>query len=196
VLAIFPPLTKEDGVTMAVDDPVAATDPREDGRTRCTWVAGRPEHYAFHDAEFGMIPDVDDLARERVFLAALMRDLPLVDVLERRLELWELFQGYDLKKLAALDEAWTSATAARGGFLADRARLSRLRAIAPAVASTAADYKEFREYLLAVRFLPAEEQFAEMAARFPGFDKEDAANLCEIAGTVEGIPHERDCWRA
>ena len=64
------------------------------------------------------------------------------------------------------------------------------------VAATVKDYKDLREYFLAVRFLPAEEQFADMTARFPGFTKEDAANLMELAGTTLGIPHERDCWKA
>jgi 3-methyladenine DNA glycosylase Tag len=173
-----------------------ADHPLEDGRTRCSWVEGRPEHYAFHDAEFGMIPDVDDLARERVFLACLRRDMTWVDVLARRDELWATFQGYDVKALEGLDDGWVEATAAKGGPLADRARLSRLRDVAKAVAATTKDYKDFREYLLAVRFLPAEEQFEEMAARFPGFGKEDAANLMRLTGTVEGAPHERDCWRA
>jgi 3-methyladenine DNA glycosylase Tag len=182
-------------VTM-VEAPASSADPREDGRTRCTWVAGAPRHYAFHDAEFGMIPDTDDLARERAVLAALMHDLPLVEVLDHRQALWDAFKGYDVKALEALDDAWIDSTAARGGFLADRARLARLRSIAVAVASTTKEYKDFREYLLAVRFLPAQEQFAEMTDRFPGFEKQDAANLMELAGTVEGLPHERDCWRA
>jgi 3-methyladenine DNA glycosylase Tag len=173
-----------------------AANPLEDGRTRCSWVAGRPEHFAFHDAEYGMIPDVDDLARERVILAALMRDAPLVDVLDRRLDLWAAFGGYDLKALESLDDAWIGATAAKGGLLADRKRLAWLRDVAKAVAATTKESKDFREYLLAVRFLTHDEQFQDMSARFPGFGKEDAANLMEIAGTVEGMPHERDCWRA
>jgi 3-methyladenine DNA glycosylase Tag len=174
----------------------ANADPREDGRTRCSWVAGRPEHYSFHDAEFGMVPDTDDLARERVFLACLMRDMPLADALGRRFELWEAFKGYDVKALDALDDAWADAAAAKGGALGDKKRLAWLRDVAKAVAATTKDYKDFREYLLAVRFMTSDEQFAEIASRFPGFGREDAANLMELAGTVEGMPHERDCWRA
>jgi 3-methyladenine DNA glycosylase Tag len=187
-------------VTM-VDQPVAAADALavdglEDGRSRCSWVAGRPQHYDFHDAEYGMVPDVDDLARERVFLACLQRDMPLADALDHRVALWEAFKGYDVKALESADAAWIDATAAKGGVLADRARLAWLADVAKAVAATVKDYKELREYFLAVRFLTAEEQFEEMCARFPGFTKPDAANLMELAGTVEGTPHERDCWRA
>jgi len=184
-------------VTMVENSATPATaHPLEDGRTRCSWVAGRPEHYAFHDAEFGMIPDTDDLARERVFLACLVRDTPLVEALGARDALWDAFKGYDVKTMESLDDVWLDSTAAKGGLLADKKRLAWLREVAKVVAATTKDYKDFREYFLAVRFMPAAEQFAEMAARFPGFTKEDAANLMELAGTVEGMPHERDCWRA
>jgi 3-methyladenine DNA glycosylase Tag len=186
---------RRQGLTM-VDTPAAPVHPLEDGRTRCSWVAGRPEHNVFHDAEFGMIPDTDDLARERVFLTCLRRDMPLVDALDQRDAMWAAFKGYDPKTLETLDDAWVAETAARGGVLADRARLAWMRDVGHAVAATMKETKDFREYLLAVRFLPAEEQFADMTARFPGFTKVDAANLMEIAGTVEGLPHERDCWRA
>jgi 3-methyladenine DNA glycosylase Tag len=167
-----------------------------DGRTRCTWTLGRPETFDFHDAEFGMVPDTDDLARERVLLVCLQRDMPLADALSHRDAMWEAFKGYDVKALEALDDAWLDATASKGGVFADRARLAWLRDVARVVASTAKEYKDFREYFLAIRFYTAEEQFEDMTARFPGFTKADAANLMEIAGTVLSASHERDCWRA
>lgn len=184
-------------MTMTADETTAPAHPLEDGRTRCTWVAGHPELYAFHDAEFGMVPDTDDLARERVFLACLERDMPRTEALGHRDELWAAFKGYDQKTLAALDDAWVASAVAKRGLFGDKARATWLADVAGAVAATAKDYKDqFREYLLAVRFLTADEQFADMTARFPGFDRQLAANLMELAGTVEGMPHERDCWRA
>ncbi len=184
-------------MTTALDETTAAADPRDDGRTRCNWVVGHPEQYFFHDAEFGMVPDTDDLARERVFLACLQRDMPLVDALAHRDAMWAAFQGYDGKALDALDDAWVAATSLSGGVLADKTRLAWMRDVARAIVATAKEYKDqIRDYFLAVRFLPAEEQFADMTARFPGFTKSDAANLMELVGTVEGLPHERDCWKA
>jgi len=183
-------------VTMVSDAAVPAIA-LDDGRTRCSWVAGRPEHHFFHDAEFGMIPDVDDLARERVFLACLQRDMPLVEALDVRDAMWAAFKGYDSKTLDALDDAWIAATAAQGGALGDKARLAWLRDVAKTVVATAKEYKDqLREYFLAVRFLTADEQFADITARFPGLTRDDAANLMALAGTVEGMPHERDCWKA
>jgi 3-methyladenine DNA glycosylase Tag len=180
-----------------VSDATAPASAPGDGRTRCSWVAGRPQHEYFHDAEFGMVPDTDDLARERVFLACLQRDMPLGEALDLRDAMWAAFKGYESKALEALDDAWLDATAARGGALGDKARLAWMRDVAKAVVAVAKEYKDqFREYLLAVRFLTAGEQFADIAARLPGFTRDDAANLMALAGTVEGMPHERDCWRA
>jgi gluconate kinase len=111
--------------------------------------------------------------------------------------MWAAFKGYDSKTLDSLDDAWVSATAAKGGPLGDKARLAWMRDVAKAVVAIAKEYKDqLREYFLAVRFLTADEQFADISARFPGFTRDDAANLMELVGTVEGMPHERDCWRA
>ena len=182
-------------MTMAVETEAPA-NPLEDGRTRCSWVAGHPEAYAFHDAEFGMIPDTDDFARERVILACLMRDMPLVEALTHRDALWAAFKGYDTKALEALDDAWLAETAGKGGALADKARLTWMLDVAKAIVALVKETKDLREYFLAVRFLPSAEQMTDIQLRFPGFTKSDAANLMELAGTVEGVPHERDCWRA
>jgi 3-methyladenine DNA glycosylase Tag len=167
-----------------------------DGRTRCSWVAGRPEHYAYHDAEWGAIPDDDVYARERLLLTCFERDLPRAEVLDHRDEIWSALCGADLAKVAAMDDAALGAVAAKGGVLADRARLTWIRDVAAAGAETAKTCKEFREYLLAVRFLAHEAQIGDMLARFPGFTRLDAARLMENFGTVEGCAHERDCWRA
>jgi len=180
-----------------VEDAAAPAVAQDDGRTRCSWVAGRPEHHFFHDAEFGMVPDVDDLTRERVFLACLQRDMPLVDALDQRDAMWAAFKGYDGKALDSLDDAWVAATSGAGGVLGDRARLAWMRDVAKAVVAIAKEYKDqLRDYFLAVRFLTADEQFADITARFPGFTRDDAANLMALVGTVEGMPHERDCWKA
>lgn len=173
-----------------------AQDPREDGRTRCTWVAGRPELYAFHDAEYGMVPDDETMVCERLLLTWFQRERGLADVLDARHELWDAFCGADLAKVAALDDDALAAVGRRGGIFADRDRVRGVRDLAAAAAATASAAKGLREYALAVRFLAPEEQIADMLARFPGFDRLDAAHLMENLGLVAGCSHERDCWRA
>lgn len=174
----------------------AAAAPTGDGRTRCAWVEGHPQHHAFHDAEWGMIPDDDAYARERLLLTCFQRDLPLAEVLDRRDELWTAFQGADLAKVAALDDAGLDRIAAARTVPGDRARLAWVRDVAAAGAETTKQTKEFREYVLALRFLDRESQIADLTARFPGFDRIDAARFMENFGIGEGAPHDRDCWRA
>ena len=159
-------------MTSAMDE-TTAVHPLEDGRTRCTWVAGHPGHYAFHDAEFGMVPDTDDFARERVILTCLQRDMPLVDALPHRDAMWQAFKGYDTKALEALDDAWVAETSAKGGVLGDKARLAWMRDVAKALVALAKETKDVREYFLAVRFMPSADQMADIQTRLPGFTKAD-----------------------
>ncbi|MCE9636169.1 MAG: DNA-3-methyladenine glycosylase I [Planctomycetes bacterium] len=166
-----------------------------DGRTRCGWVAEHPAHHAFHDAEWGMLPDDEAYARERLVLTCLQRTLPLADVLNSRDAIWNALAGCDFVKIASMDDDAID-RAASAGVPADRATLAFIRDVAAAGAETAKQCKDFREYLLAVRFLAREEQIADMVARFPGFTRIDAARLMENFGIGEGSSHERDCWRA
>ena len=176
-------------------DPAPTESAAGDGRTRCAWAAAHPEHHAFHDAEWGMVPDDEAYARERLVMTCLQRSLPLSAVLDRRAAIWNALHGCDLAKIGAMDDA-ALAAAADAGVPADRTTLAWIRDVAAAGAETAKQCKEFREYVLAVRFLAREEQIADMVARFPGFDRLDAARLMENFGTGEGPSHERDCWRA
>jgi DNA-3-methyladenine glycosylase I len=179
----------------SLDSP-AAKHPLEDGRTRCSWVAGHPRHYAFHDAEYGMIPDDEGLSCERLLLAAFQRGRTLCEVLDHRDALWEQLEKWDLAKIAALsDEALDGLTKA-GGLFKDRRHLAWVRDVAAAGAETAKAAKGLREYYLAVRFLAPEEQIRDMVERFPGFSRQDAAHLIELVGGGAGGSHERDCWRA
>lgn len=183
------------GETAAAPNGMTAADPLEDGRTRCAWVRGRTALYAFHDAEWGMFPDDEALACERLLLAALAGSGSLADVAARRDAIWEKLEKWDLAKVGALtDEALDEI--ARTGAVGDRDALRRARTAAAAGAVVAKDMKGLREYFLAVRFLPPEEQMADVAARFPGFSREDAAALIEMVGGSAGQTHDRDCWRA
>ncbi len=170
----------------------------EDGRTRCAWVRGRPEHYFFHDAEWGRLPDGDEACFERVLLTVLERDVPLVEALDRRLDVYEASGQWSIDALAGADDAALDAFAARGGIVSERARVVRLRDAAQACAAVKKEFKTLRDYFLVMPSLTPEEQIADVCARFPGFDKEDAARLIVnvgcVGGSIEQLSHERDCW--
>jgi len=170
----------------------------EDGRTRCAWVRGRPEHYVFHDAEWGRLPDVETPVFERVLLTCFERATPLVDVLDQRMEIYEAFHEWDAAQTAAMSDADLDALAGRGGVFADRQRLGWIREVAASCATVQKEFKGLRDYFLAMPSLLPEEQLADVAARFAGFTKEDAANLLQnvgcIGGSIQQWSHERDCW--
>lgn len=177
-----------------------AAGARDDGRTRCAWVRGRPEHDFFHDAEWGRVPDSDPPTFERVLLAALMHGRAsgreLVEVLDHRQEIYDATSGWDMAATAALDDAALDALVARsaGGLLGDRAVADRVREIARACVETAKEYKTLRDYFFALPSLSVDETLEEMQARFPGFTREDAADLMEQVGALGIDPHSRDCW--
>ncbi len=172
----------------------AGSEPEEDGRTRCSWARGRPQHYFFHDAEFGRLPDSDPPLFELVLLTCFWRDMPLGDALDQRTEIYEAFAEWDMKTVAEADDGALDDLAGRGGIFEDRERLGWIRDVARACAETAEEYKELRNYILALPSLASADKLEEAMSRFPGFTKDDAANLFVLTGAVENDPHERDCW--
>jgi 3-methyladenine DNA glycosylase Tag len=173
-------------------------DSSEDGWTRCAWVRGRPEHYLFHDAEWARLPQEELACFELVMLACLERDLPLVDVLDQRTAIFEALSEWDYAALAQADDAALEALVARGGIFAGLDRLKWIRDVARACVELKSEFKGVREYFLAMPALGAEDQLADVSARFPEFTNGDAARLIQMLGCVAGarqqLSHERDCW--
>jgi 3-methyladenine DNA glycosylase Tag len=180
------------------DDGAAAAQPLEDGRTRCAWVRGRPEHYLFHDAEWGRLPDVELPCFELVMLSCLQRDLPLVDLLDHRMAIYEAFGEWDYEAVAGADDATLEALVERGGIFGSLDRLTWIRDVAGACVELKKEFKGVRDYFLAMPALDAEAQIQDVTARFPGFTGDDAARLIQMMGCVGGAvqqwSHERDCW--
>ncbi len=170
----------------------------EDGRTRCSWVRGRPEHHLFHDAEWGRLPDTEAPVFERVLFTCLSRGLPLVDVLDQRMAIFEAFAEWDYEKVAAMTDEEMDALTARGGVFADGGALRRIRDAATSCIAIKNEFKGLLDYFLTMPALLPEEQLTDVAARFSGFDKDDAARLIQLMGCVGGSvqqwSHERDCW--
>ncbi len=170
----------------------------EDGRTRCAWVRGRPEHYLFHDAEWGRMPQDELPCFELVILSCLTRDMPLVDVLDQRMAIFEAFADWDYETVAKLDDAALDTMAERGGLFGSVDRLQWIRDVAAACVELKREFKGVRQYFLAMPAMGAEEQLENVAARFPGFTPEDAARLIQtmgcVGGAIEQWSHERDCW--
>jgi len=178
----------------------AEVDPREDGRTRCAWVRGHPDHYFFHDAEWGRLPDTDGPCFERVLLTLLQRELPLVEVLDSRAEMHEALNSWDPASLAGASNEMLDGLRERGGLFDDATRLRRLRDAAKACVELAGEFKGLRGYFLIMPGMTAAEQLDDVVGRLPGFTKLEAADLIQMMGCVGGCletdSHDRDCWIA
>jgi len=170
----------------------------EDGRTRCAWVRGRPEHYLFHDAEWGRMPQDELPCFELVMLSCLERDFPLVEILDQRMAIFEAFAEWNYEAVAKFDDAALEAMVERGGVFGSVDRLKWIRDVAAACVALKSEFKGVREYFLAMPAMDAEEQLENVAARIPGFSAEDAARLIQMMGCVGGAieqwSHQRDCW--
>ena len=177
---------------------VGSQEPVEDGRTRCAWVRGRPEHYLYHDAEWGRLPDVEVAVFEHVLVTCFERGTPLADVLDQRNEIYDACAEWDLEKVAAMSDADLDGMPDRGGVFADRGRLGWIRDVAKSCVEIKKEFKGLRDYFLAMPALMPEEQLSDVMARFSGFEKDDAARLIQNVGCVGGAiqqwSHERDCW--
>jgi 3-methyladenine DNA glycosylase Tag len=197
-------MSVEDGVPASewetIDGSIetGAQNDLEDGRTRCAWVRGRPEHYLFHDAEWGRLPQEELPCFELVMLSCFERDFPLVEVLDQRMAIWEAFAEWDYEKVAAAEDGALEALGDRGGVFADVDRMKWIRDVAAACCELKKEFKGVREYFLAMPALDAEAQIGDVVGRFPGFTAEDAARLIQTMGCVGGAiqewSHERDCW--
>jgi 3-methyladenine DNA glycosylase Tag len=167
----------------------------EDGRTRSPWVQGHPQHYFFHDAEYGRLPDSDRPCFERVLQACLLRDFSLVDILDQRMELFDVTDQWNVDALADADDDTLFALTERGGIFADREQLAWLRDVAKACQETAKEYKSLRNYFLALPSMDATTTLLEIQARFPAFTRDDAAALMQLVGAVDDhSAHVRDGW--
>lgn len=190
------PAAEELEATNAVDLPEAEGEEAvdDDGRTRCAWIRPYPEHYFFYDAEYGRMPDSDPACFERVLMACFAKGGSLIDVLNQRLDIYEFSGEWDVDAVASADDGALSQQTQRDGIFADGKRLKWIRDVAKVCQETAKDYKGLREYFLNQRWLMPEERLLEVCQRFPGFEREDAADLLQLMGSVDDFSWGRDSW--
>ena len=72
---------------------------------RCRWVKGsEPIYVEYHDNEWGRIIKDDRLLFERISLEGMQAGLSWITVLKKREAFREAFYGFDIDKVASLDE--------------------------------------------------------------------------------------------
>ena len=76
----------------------------EDGRARCAWAGRAPDYVAYHDAEWGRPVAGDDAVFERLALEGFQSGLSWLTVLRKREAFREVFVGFSVAAVAAMDE--------------------------------------------------------------------------------------------
>ncbi len=73
-----------------------------DGRTRCAWVGQDEEYRRYHDEEWGVPLHGDRPLFEKLALEGFQSGLSWIAILRRRPAFRELFQGFDIARVAAM----------------------------------------------------------------------------------------------
>ena len=76
-----------------------------DGKARCFWQAGLPEYEAYHDREWGRPVGSDTALYEKLCLEGFQAGLSWITVLRKRNAFRELFEGFDVERVAAFTQA-------------------------------------------------------------------------------------------
>ncbi len=85
--------------------PAAELITGDDGRSRCAWGAHDAEYRRYHDEEWGT-PQHDPVRLfEKVCLEGFQAGLSWITILRRRPAFREVFHGFDVERVAAMNEA-------------------------------------------------------------------------------------------
>jgi DNA-3-methyladenine glycosylase I len=76
-----------------------------DGKSRCGWVGSDAEYQRYHDEEWGFPLHGDRPLFEKMCLEGFQAGLSWITILRRRDSFRELFHGFDLQQVAAMEHA-------------------------------------------------------------------------------------------
>jgi DNA-3-methyladenine glycosylase I len=77
----------------------------DDGRVRCGWVGNDAEYRRYHDEEWGTPLHGDRALFEKICLEGFQAGLSWITILRRRPSFREVFDGFDIERVADYDDA-------------------------------------------------------------------------------------------
>ena len=104
-----------------------------DGRTRCAWAENSDPERAYHDAEWGVPLHGDTALFEMLTLEGAQAGLSWRTVLVRRHLYREAYHGFDIPRVAAMEDAELEALLAHSGLIRNRLKIYSVRKNAQAV---------------------------------------------------------------
>ena len=94
-----------------------------DGKVRCNWPAGDALYTHYHDTEWGVPLTGDDAMFERVALEGFQAGLSWITILRRRETLRAAFEGFEIARVAAFDDAKVEELMLDAGIIRNRAKV-------------------------------------------------------------------------
>jgi DNA-3-methyladenine glycosylase I len=119
----------------------------EDGRTRCRWAEGSEALRAYHDAEWGVPLHGDTRLFEMLTLEGAQAGLSWQTVLVRRALYREAYHGFDIQRVAAMQDTELESLLTGSGLIRNRLKIFSVRKNAIAVLRIAEEIGSLDAYL-------------------------------------------------
>jgi DNA-3-methyladenine glycosylase I len=180
-----------------------------DDVARCAWVGDDAEYRRYHDEEWGRPLHGDRALFEKMSLEGFQAGLSWITILRKRPRFREVFDAFDVERVAAFGEADVERLMGDSGIIRNRAKI--LATISNAGIVQGMDEGELDAFLwsFAPRDWPRPASFAEVAATTAESDAMSKAlkkrgfrfvgsttmyALMQSSGMVDD--HVEGCWRA
>lgn len=183
-----------------------------DGRLRCAWANADPEYRRYHDEEWGVPLHGDRPLFEKLSLEGFQAGLSWITILRRRPAFREVFEDFDLDRVAAFTADDVERLMQEPRIIRNRAKIESTIGNARVVRDLVADRPGALDELI-WSYAPPEHRPPETMADIPAVTPESVAlskalkklglrfvgpttmyALMQSAGLVDD--HVRGCWRA
>lgn len=95
----------------------------DDGRSRCAWGAADEEYRRYHDEEWGVELRGDRALFEKLSLEGFQAGLSWITILRRRPTFRSAFDGFDIDRVASMNEANVETLMLDHGIIRNRAKI-------------------------------------------------------------------------
>jgi DNA-3-methyladenine glycosylase I len=184
-----------------------------DGKARCGWVGSDAEYQRYHDEEWGFPLHGDRPLFEKMCLEGFQAGLSWITILRRRDSFRELFHGFDLQQVAAMEHADVERLMTDARIIRNRAKVESTISNARIALELTADDPGALDRLMWSFAPPARSSRPTALADLPAVTSESTAMskelkkrgfrfvgattmyaLMQSAGMVDD--HLAGCWRA
>lgn len=183
-----------------------------DGLLRCPWAAGDAEYRRYHDEEWGVPLHGDRPLFEKLSLEGFQAGLSWITILRRRPAFREVFENFELERVAAFEEDDVDRLMQEPRIIRNRAKIEATISNARVVRDLVAERPGALDELI-WSHVPADHRPPDTMADIPAVTPESVAlskalkklglrfvgpttmyALMQSAGIVDD--HVRGCWRS